>query len=88
VSAIQIKNIPDDLHEQLRERARKQGQSLSDYVRKLIELDLALPTTEEWLERIRRRDPVTDVGPGEIAALIAEGRRKRDEQIRSAITHH
>ena len=88
MSAIQIKNIPDDLHEQLRERARRQGQSLSDYVRKLIELDLALPTTEEWLERIRSRDPVTEVGPGEVAALIAEGRRERDEQIRSAITHH
>jgi hypothetical protein len=31
-------------------------------VRKLIELDLALPTTEEWLERIRQRDPVTGLG--------------------------
>jgi hypothetical protein len=88
MSAIQIKNVPDDLHEQLRERAHKQGQSLSDYVRRLIELDLALPTTEEWLERVRGREPVTGVGPGEVAALIAEGRRERDEQIRNAITRH
>lgn len=88
MSAIQIKNFPDDLHERLRERARKQGQSLSDYVRKLIELDLALPTTGEWLERVRGREPVTGIGPGEIAALVAEGRRERDEQIRNAITRH
>lgn len=88
MSAIQIKNFPDDLHQRLRERARRQGQSLSDYVRKLIELDLALPTTDEWLERVGKREPVTGVGPGEIATLIAEGRSERDAQIRNAITRH
>jgi antitoxin FitA len=88
MSAIQIKNVPPELHEQLRERARKQGRSLSDYVRRVIELDLALPTTDEWLERIRQREPVRGVSSEEIVDLIHEGRRERDEQIWNAITHH
>jgi plasmid stability protein len=88
VSAIQIKNVPEGLHAELRERAHRHGQSLSDYVRRLIEVDLALPTTEEWLERVRMREPVRGISSERIVELIHEGRRERDEQIWDAVTHH
>jgi hypothetical protein len=88
VSAIQIKNVSEDVHTKLRERAHRQGRSLSEYVRKLIEVDLALPTTEEWLERIKQREPVRGISSDRIAELVHEGRRERDEQIRNAVTHH
>jgi plasmid stability protein len=88
VSAIQIKNVSEDVHAKLRERAHREGRSLSDYVRRLIEVDLALPTTEEWLERVRMREPVRDISSEQIVELIHEGRRERDEQIRNAVTHH
>ena len=88
VSAIQIKNVSEDLHTKLRERAQRQGQSLSEYVRRLIEVDLALPTTEEWLERVRQREPVRGIASGQIVEMIHEGRRERDEQIWNAVTHH
>jgi plasmid stability protein len=88
VSAIQIKNVSEDVHAQLRDRARQQGRSLSEYVRRLIEVDLALPTSEEWLERLRRREPVRGVTSERIVELIHEGRRERDEQIRSAVADH
>jgi plasmid stability protein len=88
VSAIQIKNVSADVHAKLRERAHREGRSLSDYVRRLIEVDLALPTTEEWLERVRMREPVRDISSEQIVELIHEGRRERDEQIRNAVTHH
>jgi plasmid stability protein len=88
MSAIQIKNVPEGVHARLRERANGRGQSLSDYVRRLIEVDLALPTTEEWLERVRMREPVGDISSEQIVELIHEGRRERDEQIWNALTHH
>jgi antitoxin FitA len=88
VSAIQIKNVSEDVHTRLRDRARRQGRSLSEYVRRLIEIDLALPTTEEWLERVKRREPVRGISSERIAELIHEGRRERDEQIRNAAAHH
>lgn len=88
MSAIQIKNVPESVHTELRERAHKQGQSLSDYVRRLIEVDLALPTPDEWLERVRTRKPVRGISSERIVELIHEGRRERDEQIADAVTHH
>lgn len=88
MSAIQIKNVPENMHTELRERAQKQGQSLSDYVRRLIEVDLALPATDEWLERVRQRKPVSGISNERIVELIHEGRRVRDEQIANAVTRH
>jgi plasmid stability protein len=88
VSAIQIKNVSEDMHTRLRDRARSQGRSLSEYVRRLVEVDLALPTTEEWLERVKRREPVRGITGERIVELIHEGRRERDEQIRDAVTRH
>jgi plasmid stability protein len=56
--AVQIRNVPDDLHRTLKARAARAGMSLSEYL--LAELaDVAeLPTAEEMLERLRRRSPV------------------------------
>jgi antitoxin FitA len=88
VSAIQIKNVSADLHDELRRRASRDGRSISDYVRRLIEADLALPSTEEWLERLQQRDPVTGISSEEIVEMIHEGRRERDEQIWDALTHN
>jgi antitoxin FitA len=88
VSAIQVKNVSPELHAKLRARATGEGRSLSEYVRGLIEVDLALPSTEEWLARLAQREPVAGISSQRIVELIHEGRRERDEQIRSAITHH
>jgi plasmid stability protein len=84
VSAIQIKNVPEELHEKLRDRARSEGRSLSKYILATLERDLAVPSTREWLNSLQR-DPATNIEPGEIARLIQEGRAERDEQILSAI---
>jgi antitoxin FitA len=88
MGAIQIKNVPEEMHDKLRERARTQGRSLSDYVRRLIEVDLTLPTNEEWLQRVRQREPVKGLSSEDIVDLIHEGRRERDEQIWNAVTRH
>jgi hypothetical protein len=86
MSAIQVKEVPPELHERLRERARSEGRSLSEYLLYLIERDLALPTTREWLDRLESREPVTGITSEEIVASIHEGRAERDAQILKAIT--
>ncbi|MFZ1153377.1 MAG: hypothetical protein WAN93_00585 [Solirubrobacteraceae bacterium] len=88
MSAIQVKDVPADLHERLRARARSNRQSVGGYVLGLIEHDLALPTTREWLAQVKQGKPVTGVSRERILELIHQGRDERDEQIRAAISRH
>lgn len=71
---IQIRNVPDELHHELRLRALKEGTSLSEYLLRLARRDLAKPTMAEWLDRVRSREAV-DLG--DVAALIREDRDSR-----------
>lgn len=84
MSAIQIKNVPDDLHEALRARASKQGTTLSEYALELLRRDLQRPTLDEWFETLKRREPV-DLGNVDVAQVIQEGREERDEQLLRAL---
>ena len=83
MSAIQVKNVPQDLHARLRQRAASQGRSVSSYVLDTLERDLALPSMREWLDNLKR-DPVTDIGSEEIVGAIQEARDERDEQLERA----
>lgn len=86
VSAIQVKNVTPELHGKLRERARLEGRSMSDYVLDVLERDLALPTMREWLAEVRQSEPVTGVSRQDILDAIHRGRDERDEQIYNAIS--
>jgi hypothetical protein len=85
VSAIQIKHVPERLHRRLRERARQQGRSLSQYALEVLERDIDVPSTREWLERVGQDEPVGGIASEEIAELIQEGRGQRDERIIGAL---
>jgi plasmid stability protein len=86
VSAIQIKNVPPEIHERLRERARRDGRNLSEYALEVLARDLAVPNTREWLERLRQDEPVGGVRANDVADLIHEGRAERDERILRALS--
>lgn len=61
---IQIRNVPEDLHRELKSRAAKAGMSLSDYLLKEVRQMAERPTMEEFLARLRSRPPVIlDVDP-------------------------
>jgi antitoxin FitA len=85
VSAIQVKNFPEDLHAKLRERAARRGRSVSGYVTEVLERDLSRPTTREWLDSLKEDEPVNEITSEEIVNLIHEGRAERDEQILRAL---
>lgn len=73
--SIQIRDVPEALHQKLRVRAARNGQSLSRYLLEEIRRVAAKPTLEEMRERLRSRDPVR--GDFSTAAIIREERDSR-----------
>lgn len=55
---IQVRNVPDRLHRELVKRARANGQTLTDYVQRILERELARPPATEVFERIATRAAV------------------------------
>ena len=72
---IQIRNVPGQLHRRLKAQAALEGLSLSEYL--LAELNhlSEQPTIQEWLERVRKEEPV-DIGMTSEEAI----RRERDSR--------
>lgn len=54
---IQIRNVPEPLHRELKARAALAGQSLSEYLRAELERVAARPTMPAFLQRVRDRTP-------------------------------
>ena len=73
---IQVKNVPDELHERLRRHARKKNCTMSAAVLAAIEREIKLA---EWLERLETR-PIVDLGVP-AARLIEEARAERDKEL-------
>jgi len=80
VANLQIKGLPDDVHDELRRRARIEGLTVRAYVQRLIEADQALPARADWFARVRGRRPV-DLG-GAVADLVIADRAERTPRSR------
>ena len=74
MTMIQIRNVPDDLHRSLKERAAREGTTLSDLILRELPRLARRPSPEEVLERIRNREPV---GGPPAAELIRAARAER-----------
>ena len=71
---IQVRNVPDDLHRSLKERAAREGTTMSDLILSELPRLAHKPSGEQLLDRVSRRSPV----PGAPAAeLIAAERVER-----------
>ena len=55
---IQIRNIPDELHRELKARAAQSGMTLSDYLLAEIREVAVKPTMRQWLDRVSQRESV------------------------------
>ena len=73
---IQVRNVPNRLHQELVRRARASGQSLTDYIQDILEREVARPPAAQVFERVRSRQPVRLTRPA--ADLIREERRTRE----------
>jgi hypothetical protein len=71
-SMIQIRNVPDSLHRELKVRAAQTGMTLSDYLLAELQTLAVRPTMREWLARSEDWAPVEASEPP--AAVIAAER--------------
>lgn len=72
---IQLRNVPDALHRQLKARAALSGLPLSDYLIREVRKIAEQPTQEQMRERLRLREPYRgSVSP---TAVVREERDSR-----------
>ena len=81
---LQIRNVPDDVHRQLKARAALAGQSLSEFALAELRKTLEKPTRAEVLARIASRPPM-DIPSEDVATIIREEREARDRAIDDAL---
>ncbi|MDX2225149.1 MAG: hypothetical protein SFV21_20500 [Rhodospirillaceae bacterium] len=74
---IQLRNVPDALHRQLKARATGEGMSLSDYLIREARAMVARPTLAEFKARLAALPPVLSVPESSAEAVRAE-RENRD----------
>ncbi len=73
---IQVRNVPERLHRELTRRARARGQTLTDYLREILEREVERPPAIEVFDRVARR---TAVRLGRPAAEVVREERSRQE---------
>jgi plasmid stability protein len=73
---LQIKNLPDALHQRLRDYAQKHHRTISDIALAAIEREMA---RYDWHEKLSQR-PATDLG-GSAASLLEQEREQRAREL-------
>ena len=72
---IQIRNVPDDLHREVKARASRAGMSLSDFLLREVERIVDSPPLEEVLARWEARErPSLSESPAEVIRRERESR--------------
>lgn len=77
VGDIWIKNVPEDVHVELRRRVEREGLTIRDYVLELIRRNQEFPPRSEWLESLGELERVELGRPA--AELIREQRATRSD---------
>ena len=72
---IQVRNVPDRLHRELKRRAKLNGQTLTDYIQGILERQVRKPARQEVLARILEGERI-DLGGLTGADLVHEARRE------------
>ncbi len=72
---VQIRNVPETLHRQLKSRAALAGMSLSDYLLREIRQVAERPTLDELRARLRSRTELTPSLPPAEAVRAERDRR-------------
>ncbi|MDP9444870.1 MAG: hypothetical protein M3P83_11215 [Actinomycetota bacterium] len=76
MATLQVKNLPDDVHAALRQRARQEGTTVSELVTRMLRREVALPSMTEWLADVQgRRGGGLDV---DVTELLDEVRTNGD----------
>jgi antitoxin FitA len=71
---IQIRNVPDDLHRQLKIRAAAAGMTMSDYIKRELDLRTRKSTIAEIIARREARGRKSTATTQQIVDIIREAR--------------
>ena len=77
---LQIRDLPNELHETLRQRAATRGLSLRQYALEVLQEHCRQPTLDEWLNGLNRLTPVS------LSTSAAEAVRQAREEEDAALT--
>ena len=80
---LQLKDVPDGIHDALRARAGRAGISMREYVLRLIESDLGRPDSWDEMLAELRAAPRAAAGAPSGATLVRDARAERDERLAS-----
>lgn len=72
---IQIRNVPDGIHRQIKARAALAGMSMSEYILRELRRSLERPTRAELLDKLAELPPI-DLDPP-ASQLVREERDRR-----------
>ena len=61
MATLQVKHLPDELYETLKQRAAAQDTTVSGYVLALLRRDLERMTLEEWFDMVEANPPFANV---------------------------
>ncbi|MEA2233350.1 MAG: antitoxin FitA [Solirubrobacteraceae bacterium] len=75
MSTIQVRNVPEELHKQLKVRAAQEGRTLSDYVLDELRVAAGRPMMSQWLRDVDALPPPADA-PTPAAEVIADERSR------------
>lgn len=73
---LQIRDLPDEIHGTLRQRAESRGVSLRHYTLEILREHCLQPTMSEWLDGLNHLTPVVLDHPAAEAVRLA---REEDE---------
>ncbi len=73
---LQVKNLPESLHQRLRKLAQTHHRTISDIALEALERETA---RQEWRERLSQR-PTTDLGDT-AASLLEMERQQREKDL-------
>lgn len=76
MKSLQVRDVPDALHDTLIARAHARGMSLRQYVIEVLNDHCVLPTMDEWLDGLRRLTPAAATVSG---ADAVRGAREADD---------
>jgi len=76
---LQIRDLPDEIHETLRQRATTRGLSLRQYALEVLREHCLQPTLDEWLAGLNRLEP------GSLSTPAAEAVREAREAEEAAL---
>lgn len=66
---LQIRNVPDELHRSLKERAAREGTTMSELVLRELPRVAHKPSPQQVLDRIKQRGPVGGAPAAELIGV-------------------